>query len=534
MNTKRYFARNLLLSAFVVALFLLGILLKPISGYGATLLEETISQPAQSWDPGTVGIGMASPPGEGFSSAELGLDYRYQYLSGGAGRSGNWTNWNQNGDFPLFYMQNSIDNDVVPVFTYYMICQATDACYSNEVDAVQNHMANVSIMTSYWNELGLFFEKAAQYPDDSIILHVEPDLWGFIHLSSPGDSAANYNRPVLVGGTGLTELQGYPDTFSGFAQGLFALRAAKGAENVQIAYHLSAWGVGDDFTFSNPTTAEMVTQGERQAAFYQSLNQPFDLIFTDTSDRDAGYYQSIGFEDPFWSPQDYNNHRTLISTVYQATDARFMLWQIPYGNTLYRTMNNTAYHYQDNAVQTILGEPDYTSMDGYRAAGVIGFLFGQGAGGGITTCPCDDAGDGVTSPEPINGNVLEPLSADDDGGYFKSVLKTYVDSGKMSLGFRVQQTPLPAGLILNWNDVGADRYEVWSSESAVVNYFGSCSTATNCTELTGLSYEATLPAGVDRLYYLVVPVRGGVKQDPSDLIIATRLESFTFFAWVSR
>ena len=534
MNIKIFFIRNLLRFASVGFLILFAITIRPIIGFGAPSAGERASQPAQSWDPGTVGIGMASFPGEGFSSAELGLDYRYQYLSGGAGRSGNWTNWNQDGNFPLFYMQNSIDNGVVPVFTYYMICQATDACYSNEVDAVQNHMANVSIMTSYWNELALFFEKAAQFPDEPIILHVEPDLWGFVHLSSSGDSAANYNRPVMVGGTGIAELQGIPDTFSGFAQGLFALRAAKGAENVQIAYHLSAWGVGDDFTLSNPTSAEMVTQGERQVAFYRSLNQPFDLIFTDTSDRDAGYYQSIGFQDPFWSELDYNNHRTLISTVYQATGARFMLWQIPFGNTLYRTMNNTAYHYQDNAVETILGESDYASMDAYRASGVIGFLFGQGAGGGITTCPCDDAGDGVTSPAPINGNVLEPLSADDDGGYFKSVLKTYVDSGKMSLGFRVQPTPLPAGLILNWNDVGADRYEVWSSESAVVNYFGSCRTASNCTEITGLAYEVALPDGVDRLYYLVVPVRSDVKQDPSDLIIANRLEGLTFFAWISR
>ena len=30
--------------------------------------------------------------------------------------------WNTNGDFPTFYIQDSVANGLIPVFTYYMLC----------------------------------------------------------------------------------------------------------------------------------------------------------------------------------------------------------------------------------------------------------------------------------------------------------------------------------------------------------------------------------------------------------------------------
>jgi hypothetical protein len=96
-----------------------------------------------------------------------------------------------------------------------------------------------------------------------------------------------------------------------------------------------------------------------------------------------------------------------------------------------RAMNNTWGHYQDNRVEWFFDDPGRAHLQEYVNAGVIGLWFGMGAGG--VTCPCDQAGDGVTNPAPINGNTGNSLSADDDGGFFEQKVQQYYAAGAMSL-----------------------------------------------------------------------------------------------------
>ena len=58
-------------------------------------------------------------------------------------------------------------------------------------------------------------------------------------------------------------------------------------------------------------------------------------------------------------------------------------------------------------------------------------LFGRGADG--NTCACDAAKDGVTNPTPIDGNTRPSLSADDDGGLFRSLARSYYGAGALRL-----------------------------------------------------------------------------------------------------
>ena len=67
----------------------------------------------------------------------------------------------------------------------------------------------------------------------------------------------------------------------------------------------------------------------------------------------------------------------------------------------------------------------------YVKAGYVGFLFGGGAGG--TTCACDAQKDGVTNPAPIGKNTRLSLSADDDGGLFRSLVRAYARRGALRL-----------------------------------------------------------------------------------------------------
>ena len=43
-----------------------------------------------------------------------------------------------------------------------------------------------------------------------------------------------------------------------------------------------------------------------------------------------------------------------------------MLWQVPLGNTKMRAENNTWEHYQDNKVETIIGDVHASADDGLR------------------------------------------------------------------------------------------------------------------------------------------------------------------------
>ncbi len=129
----------------------------------------------------------------------------------------------------------------------------------------------------------------------------------------------------------------------------------------------------------------------------------------------------------WWSPDDHTRFIRYLTGVSQSTQRGIVLWQIPVGNTRMRTMDNTWGHYQDTLVEWLLDDPTGEHLGAYRAAGVIGLLFGAGAAG--ATCPCDGTGDGVTNPAAINGNDRESLNADDDGGYLRERLAAYYASG---------------------------------------------------------------------------------------------------------
>jgi hypothetical protein len=71
----------------------------------------------------------------------------------------------------------------------------------------------------------------------------------------------------------------------------------------------------------------------------------------------------------------------------------------------------------------------------YVKAGVIAILFGAGGEATFTpgTTNYDAAKDGITNPAPINGNTLEALYPDDDGGYLRLRAKEYYSGGPVKL-----------------------------------------------------------------------------------------------------
>jgi hypothetical protein len=403
--------------------------------------------PLPSGWPTTLQLGVADGPGGAAVLETAGFGFRYQYLAGGVNTGTGWATWNTDGAFVTDYVQDSLEHGLVPVFSYYMMVQSAPGNAESESRGVYTNLQDRATMTAYYQDLRLFFQRAGAFPGRLVVLHVEPDLWGYMQQQwASGDSAASV--PAAVSSTGLPELAGLPETLSGFARAIVTLRDAY-APNVQLAYHVSIWGTNADIAYSDPPDATVAVLAHRAAAFFTSLQAGFDLVFGEFSDRDAGFKQYVSGDGgaSWWDAGDFARHVRFLGVFAGAAGKRVVLWQIPLGNTKMRAMNNTWDHYQDNRAEWLLDDPSRAHLLAYVQAGVVGFLFGRGADG--ATCACDAAGDGVTDPSPINGNTGVSLSADDDGGFFRQKAAAYSAAGAIALDASAPAPPPdPPALVL--------------------------------------------------------------------------------------
>jgi hypothetical protein len=405
-----------------------------------------------------------SPGGAAALKQTAAFGFRYQYLAGGVNTGTGWATWNTNGDFPRFYIQDSAANGIVPVFSYYMLLQSLPGGGS-ESNADFTNLNNTATMTAYYNDLKLFFQKAAAF-SQRVVLHVEPDFWGYMEQRSTADDAKTVSAKVAE--TGLPELSGLPSNVSGFARAIVKLRDTY-APNVILGYHISVWGTNVDIALSNPPDTTVDALAVRAAAFYNSLAANFDIAFAEFSDRDSGYYQYVVGDGgrSWWDASDFQRNVRFLQGVSAAAGKRIVMWQIPLGNTRMRAQNNTTGHYQDNRPEWLLDEAARTHLAAYRDAGVVAFLFGGGAGG--VSCACDAQQDGVTNPAAISGNTLAselaaagtapmqvlrgstptlvtPYAADDDGGFLRWRAWQYYQDGPMPLSADTTPPPPPTNV----------------------------------------------------------------------------------------
>jgi hypothetical protein len=376
--------------------------------------------------PAHFGIGLKSAQPELPWMVDSGVpwDYRYQYINPG------WINWNSPpGQVAANYVAQSISNHYVPVFTWYEI----GGNWMGSVSAWWSYLNTLSSMNQYFADFALLMGKIASASSGAtpVIVQVEPDLWGFMQQNYGDDPTI---IPVSVASSGFAALGGLANNAAGFAQALIAIRDAY-APNVIMAWHASQWGPnnGYDPTLTNPAGYQtpQVTGG-RVAAFYAGLHASYDMIFHDPSDADAAYKTIVRGEPAataWWTTAAFASYLQYIGAVYQATGLNSMLWQVPVGNTLYLSCNNTPYHYQDNRAQYFLASGNIANVVAYGAQGVIGLLFGNGQN--TTTDYLDNAGDGITNPPAIGSNTLVASYPDDDGGFLRTAAAAYYAAGPM-------------------------------------------------------------------------------------------------------
>ena len=203
---------------------------------------------------------------------------------------------------------------------------------------------------SYWNDVRLLFARVKGAKP--VVVHVEPDLWGYLEQAGATDL-----------GVGVRAAVGR------------AARPARAERDPRLPHER----LGDE---ARHRLREAV--GRDRARVRGAVGGVLPFAARALRHRVRGLLRSRrrvlreinGNPKTWFTPADFRRHLLYAQTFVRLAGVRMVAWQIPLGNTLMRAENNTWDHFQDNRVQWLLGAGLARSSRAYVAAGFAGFLFG--------------------------------------------------------------------------------------------------------------------------------------------------------------
>ncbi|MBW2528726.1 MAG: hypothetical protein JRI23_31415 [Deltaproteobacteria bacterium] len=359
--------------------------------------------------------------------------WRAQYFSGGSNHPDSSTNrgwhdvflrpyneWENPDQIPGMWGRKWIEATIaagyMPWITTYNIGQSHPANYQpNAPEAVATNIVLADTMLAYFEQFKLLMEICAEYPEQPMVVHVEPDELGHMLLTVDGDTLDPEAVFVQVGGTGMAELADLPDNVVGYAQAMKRLRDLYAPYNVLLTVSPSPWSWQYRLSADN-----------WQAMFMQSGILEWDLAVCETGSADLGWSgEDPPYGDDTGMAGGIDNVFTWAGDLSSQSGLPFILWQVPIGNTYFRTCDNTPGHYTHNTAQLLLeGYPSNTRLQGFADGGGIGVIFSPGQG--TSTRVHDAMEDGITNPAAIPGNEGNTSEyADDDGGYVRLRVESY-------------------------------------------------------------------------------------------------------------
>ena len=356
------------------------------------------------------------------------LDFRYAYFCGGVNTAHNWATWNPGGAFADNFIAESRARGMIPVAIYYQILQSGPS-----FDEFAN-LQNAATMRAYYDDFALLMRKAGA-DGGTVYVAIEPDLAGFMQQRSAAADDASL-QPTAVAASGHPDVQGYPDTFRGFYQALAHLRDLY-APNVSLGLDVSSWAADDDVLLERDQAYDWQKHAARTAQYLNSLGPGYQLLFFSPLDRDAAYYELTQGQNRWWDDTNqtlpnFDRAAEWMGRVMSLTNKRALMWQVPVGNRVYRSQDNTPGHYQDNRAEYFLNpSTGRAHVKQWLERGFIGMMFG--AGREDQTNQWDNRKDGVTNPAPINANEATATHADDDGGYLRQQIGAYYEAGPIAL-----------------------------------------------------------------------------------------------------
>lgn len=315
--------------------------------------------------------------------------------------------------------------------TWYGLAEAPPAKYQPTPAAATPVNAKVqSTMIAYWSMTKKFLQMAKEFEDVDCVLQIEPDEWGHLLLGCGWD----YDKAgtVLVGGSGMPELKGLPDSVKGWARAFRVLRDMY-APHVILAANPSAW--------DRNGTMSGEKWGEHFNALEVNAKSGWDLFITQLHDWDRGQARNGGnAKYPPYTEADtvayhgsVDNWCAWIMPIHQATGMWGVAWQLPQGNATYAACDGSSGHGMDGVAELLLdNHPANKVAARMAAAGCCMWIFSLGGEGSNVT---DAKQDGITNPTSHAGNKgLKSLFPDDDGGYLRLMGGAYFKNPVPILG----------------------------------------------------------------------------------------------------
>src|SRR5207245_5668500 len=146
--------------------------------------------------------------------------YRHQYLSPGGNTGKGWETWQDlslpPGQFATDFMNNSTTAPAsyIPVFTYYELLQSNPSTGASESDRDFSNLNNAATMNAYYANFKLLMQNAGAY-GKQVVVHVEPDFWGYMQQRAGGSSAVAVSAQVKS--SNFAEAAAFSDNLGGFA-----------------------------------------------------------------------------------------------------------------------------------------------------------------------------------------------------------------------------------------------------------------------------------------------------------------------------
>lgn len=325
----------------------------------------------------------------GFSGADAvasqaSWDLRYQYLAGGIATSctagtdwwGCWQDISQPpGQFATGFLDGATSRGELGMLTYYIILPASGAGEGRgEVAAA----SDAGFMGRYFGDFRFLAQKIGAR---KALLHLEPDFWGYAQQVNSDPHAI----PAAVASANPTDCAGYENSIAGLGQCLVAM-VRKYAPSAKVGLHASAWASGPDVYLNTSAGLDVAAEAREVAAFLSECGAGLgDYVVVEMSDRDAGYYQSLG-QNRWWNTDDRlpSFHQALAwaKALAEAVGKPLLYWQVPVGNM---DQANATDHWKDNRVQYFFDHPAE-----FADAHAVGIAFGAGATG--QTTPSTDGG----------------------------------------------------------------------------------------------------------------------------------------------
>jgi len=261
----------------------------------------------------------------------------------------------------------------LPFITYYTELQASGL---EEGEPQVAGLDDAEFLARYLADWRRVLERVGTH---RAMLHIEPDLWGYVRFVDPDPHAV----PAQVTAANPTDCAGQEDSAAGLARCMIAM-VRRYAPNATVGLHASPWMI------------DVEGDGAATGAFMAALGAgEGDFVVADTADRDAGYYDTLG-RDTWWH-DDADAMRFLdwIRDVSEVVCRPAIVWQIPVGNM---SLDNTTDHWQDTRVDWL-----FSHLPAVAEAHVVALLFGAGAGG-------------MTTPETDGGNLVARTAAYREAG----------------------------------------------------------------------------------------------------------------------